>query len=51
LSHRPRKRFSQKCCPEWFFCRLCGVREVCTKAVDDIVDIQIVAAITLARSG
>jgi len=51
LSHRPRKRFGQNCCPEWYFCVFCGVRELGMRAVDDFADIQIVAAITLARSG
>lgn len=35
LSHRPRKRFGQKCCPERFFCGLREVRELGTRAVDD----------------
>ena len=38
LSHRPRKRFGQNCCPEWFFCDSCGVRKVGLVTVDNIAD-------------
>ena len=51
LSHRPRKRCGQDCCPKWFFCVFRGVKGTQTRAVDDFADIPIMAAITLARSG
>jgi len=38
LSHRPRKRFGQKCCPEWLLCGFCGVRAVRMRAVDEFAD-------------
>ena len=34
LTNHPRKRFGQKCCPEWFFCVFCGVRSAGMAAVD-----------------
>jgi hypothetical protein len=47
LSHRPRKRFGQKCCPEGFFCVFYGVRKLGIAAVDDFGDSQIMAAETM----
>jgi len=35
LSHRPRKRFGQNCCPRWFFYENYGIHERELGAVDD----------------
>ena len=44
MSHRPRKRFGQKCWPECFFHSLCRIRVVRVKAVDDFGNTESTAA-------
>ena len=41
LSHRPGKRFGQKCRPACLLCGFCGVKETGMEAVNDFNDIKI----------
>jgi hypothetical protein len=35
VSHRPRKRFGQKCCPGWFLCGFRGVEKQGMRVADE----------------